>query len=355
MSGEERQELENSELGIGIIGMGGIAYEAHLPAYRKSKFKIVAAADPNPEALAKARNEWGIEKVFTDYRDLLALPEVKIVDVLTPPAVKLPIVLDAIKSGKHVLAQKPFSRSFAEAKQMVEAAEEKGVMLAVNQQARWIPVLSPIKKWIEEGYLGKPYFCYCSDFFFAEFPANTWKSEIDPFLIIQYSIHLLDLFRDWFGEPKLVSAMATRDETQNVKGEQIAVISLEFADPLRVCFVNDSRYRGDKGGDSFYIEGPRGIISGSLGPRQPIEGELPVQSITLRSDKLPSPGVKEHKTKSPWSPDAFSGPMLDLMEAIREGHQPRVSGRDNLKTLQMIFAAYRSIAEKRAVAPEEIK
>jgi predicted dehydrogenase len=55
-----------------------------------------------------------------------------------------------------------------------------------------------------------------------------------------------------------------------------------------------------------------------------------------------------------WIPDAFIGPIASLMEAIQTGGEPLTSGADNLKTLQVVHAAYRSAAEHRAVAPDEI-
>jgi predicted dehydrogenase len=55
-----------------------------------------------------------------------------------------------------------------------------------------------------------------------------------------------------------------------------------------------------------------------------------------------------------WIPDAFVGPMASLMCAIEQNAEPETSGSDNLKTLQVVFAEYRSMAEKRAVRPEEI-
>ncbi len=55
-----------------------------------------------------------------------------------------------------------------------------------------------------------------------------------------------------------------------------------------------------------------------------------------------------------WLPDAFAGPMASLMAAIEENREPATGGRDHLDTLRLVFAAYRSMAERRAVSPHEI-
>jgi predicted dehydrogenase len=60
------------------------------------------------------------------------------------------------------------------------------------------------------------------------------------------------------------------------------------------------------------------------------------------------------RLESMWIPDAFVGPMASLMRAIEDQSDPETNGRDNLRTLQIVFAEYRSMAEKRAVSPEEI-
>jgi predicted dehydrogenase len=60
------------------------------------------------------------------------------------------------------------------------------------------------------------------------------------------------------------------------------------------------------------------------------------------------------RLESMWIPDAFVGPMASLMRAIEDQSDPETNGRDNLRTLQIVFAEYRSMTEKRAVSPEEI-
>jgi hypothetical protein len=70
-----------TDYGIGIIGCGSIVNHAHLPAYRKFGFKVVACCDIREEAARQTAERFGIPKWFTDYRHLLDLPEVEIVDI----------------------------------------------------------------------------------------------------------------------------------------------------------------------------------------------------------------------------------------------------------------------------------
>ena len=103
----------------------------------------------------------------------------------------------------------------------------------------------------------------------------------------------------------------------------------------------------------YRFEGADGVIKGTIG--------LLYNYPTGRPDTLEFTSKRYYpnywfsaKLETMWIPDAFIGPMASLMCAIEEDGEPETSGEDNLKTLQVVFAAYRSMAEKRAVRPEEI-
>src|SRR5438552_18203483 len=90
---------------IGIIGSGGIAQSCHMPGYASipDKCEIIAVADANEETAKTAAEKFGVSKVFTDYKDLLALPEIDAVSVATPNVFHKQPTIDALRAGKHVL------------------------------------------------------------------------------------------------------------------------------------------------------------------------------------------------------------------------------------------------------------
>jgi predicted dehydrogenase len=104
---------------------------------------------------------------------------------------------------------------------------------------------------------------------------------------------------------------------------------------------------------TFRLEGTEGVIKGSIG--------LMYNYPTGRPDTLEFMSKRSAETwisprlEGLWIPDAFVGPMASLMCSIEDGSEPETSGRDNLHTLQVVFAEYLSMAERRAVRPEEIK
>ena len=151
-----------SKLKIGLIGCGGIANNKHMPALAKlsAKCEMVAFCDIIPERAEKAAKEYGTAdaKVFTDYRDLLALPEVDVVHVLTPNVAHAPITVDAFAAGKHVMCEKPMAHCSADAKAMLEAWKASGKKFTIGYQNRFRPEVQMLHKCCENDELGEIYF-----------------------------------------------------------------------------------------------------------------------------------------------------------------------------------------------------
>src|SRR5215831_10778461 len=100
---------------VGVIGTGGIATLRHLPAYKlaeeRGKAEVVAVCDPIEESARKAAEQFGVPRVFTDYRELLALSNLDAVSICTPNVYHEPIALAALESGCHVMCEKPLAMS----------------------------------------------------------------------------------------------------------------------------------------------------------------------------------------------------------------------------------------------------
>jgi predicted dehydrogenase len=146
---------------VGIVGCGGIANGKHLPALsRLPQVEIVAFCDIVLERAEKAAAEYGTPEaqVFTDYRDLVALPELDVIHVLTPNKSHAPISIAALESGKHVMCEKPMAKSAADAKAMVEAARRTGKKLTIGYQSRHRSDSMYLKKLIDDGELGEIYY-----------------------------------------------------------------------------------------------------------------------------------------------------------------------------------------------------
>ena len=142
---------------VGVIGAGGIFQGAHMPGWQAiPDAKIVAVADVNVEGAAAVARKFDIPNVFKDFRDLLKL-DLDAVDICAPNMVHTPAVLAALKSGKHVICEKPLAVTTAEVRQMGELADRKKLMLMTAQHQRWTAPALAIRSWVDAGNLGPVY------------------------------------------------------------------------------------------------------------------------------------------------------------------------------------------------------
>ncbi|MCD7739300.1 MAG: Gfo/Idh/MocA family oxidoreductase [Lachnospiraceae bacterium] len=147
---------------IGIIGCGGIANQKHLPSLSKlsDECELVAFCDIIVERAQKAAAEYGTAdaKVYEDYHELLANPEVEVVHVLTPNVAHCPITVAAFEAGKHVLCEKPMAHCTADAERMIAAWRKSGMQFTIGYQNRFRPEVQALHEACEAGELGEIYF-----------------------------------------------------------------------------------------------------------------------------------------------------------------------------------------------------
>ena len=147
------------KLKIAIIGTGGIAMGAHLPALKNiPDAEVIAACDIKEDALDKACEQYEIKNKFTDYKKLLEMDEIDVVHVCTPNISHCPIAIDSLKAGKHVLCEKPIARNVEEAQQIVDVVSKVKNKFMVAQCIRFTSEAECLKRFIDAGDLGDIYF-----------------------------------------------------------------------------------------------------------------------------------------------------------------------------------------------------
>jgi predicted dehydrogenase len=146
-------------LRVGIIGAGGIVRGFHLnPGWRAvPDAEIVAVCDINEAVAGKLAADFGIPQVFTDFRDLLRLDEIDVVDICTPNKAHTPAVVAALQAGKHVICEKPLAVTVDEILAMRAALRKTDRLLMTAQHHRFSEASVAIKAWIETGALGEVY------------------------------------------------------------------------------------------------------------------------------------------------------------------------------------------------------
>lgn len=339
------------DYGIGSIGCGGIVQYAHMPAYKKAGFRTVAAYDLERENAEKVAEEFSIPKVYDSVEELLADPEVEIVDIAVPPWVQLEIVEKVVAAGKHMLCQKPLALDFSEAKKIVELAEKAGLKQAINQQMRWDAGIAASRDLINRGYLGTPTAARIVVTIETPWHMWPWLAEAPRLEVVYHSIHYLDALRSLFGDPEWVTSRHARYADQGeVEGETKTITILDYANGLQALVsVNHYNIHG-KPLATFTFNGTEGAIEGTIGLMYNYPDGRPDTMVYRKKFDEP---VHVHLDEM-WIPDAFVGPMASLMQAIENDGTPFANTRDNLNTLRIVEAAYLSAKENRSVQPKEI-
>lgn len=151
-----------AKIKVGVVGCGGIANQKHFPALKNNGDlnEIVAFCDIIVERAEKACAEFGAEgaKVYQDYHDLLADPNVEVVHICTPNVYHSEIAIAAFEAKKHVYCEKPMSHSPIEALKMVEAWKKSGMQFTVGYQNRFRPEVQNLHAACEAGDLGDIYY-----------------------------------------------------------------------------------------------------------------------------------------------------------------------------------------------------
>jgi len=346
--------------GIGAVGAGFIMRDVQLKAYADAGFNVAAIISRTPEIAHEVADLRGIPSVYDTLDELLADPAVEILDIAVPPDQQLDIVRQAVRYAgqlKGILAQKPLAVTYDDAVRIVELCAQNRVTLAVNQNMRYDQSIRALKTLLDRDTLGTPVLATIEMRAVPHW--QSWLREYGRLTLLNMSIHHLDSFRYLFGDPESIYVSARKDPRTAFPHEDgICLYILEYANGLRASAWDDvwAGPRNEKDDLSPYIkwrvEGTAGLAEGTLGwPHYP--NRTP-STLTFTSAAQPGLWITP-RWREVWFPDAFQAPMADLMNAIAARSQPSTSGADNLGTMALIEAGYRSIRERRPVAVAEIR
>lgn len=353
------QMPRDKTLGIGCVGAGFIMRDCHLPAYLQAGFRPVAIVSRRRLSAEETARLHGIPRVYDTVADLVADPEVEVVDIAVPPHEQLGVVREVVRRRgrvRAVLAQKPLGMNLDQAKEIVRLCEEAGIVLGVNQNMRYDQSIRALKTLLERGLLGEPVLATIEMRAIPHW--MPWQRQYDWLTLRIMSIHHLDAFRFLFGDPERIYASARPDpRTTFPHADGICLYILEWAGGLRAAAWDDvwtgpAREGAEADiGIHWRVEGTDGLARGTIGwPEYPHRCPSTLDFTTRRQ-----PGYWfSPRWKEVWFPDAFAGPMAMLLRALEEGREPEIGGRDNLKTMALVDAAYRSLKERRAVDLQEV-
>lgn len=329
------------------VGMGGWGMDwasRILPSF--AQIQPVAWVDLEPTLLEQVQTQLGVPaaRCFPSLDQALATVEADAVLVTAALPGHVPVALAALAAGKHVLVEKPFAPSVSQAQQVVAAAEQAQRVLMVSQNYRYYPAARAVAELIGAQTLG-PVSAVRVEFrkYANAVPrGNNRHYEISHPLLLDMAIHHFDLLRLVLDqEPTSVYCYAWNPPWSNFRDPAAAVATIEFDRGAVVDYrgswvstAPDTPWAG-----SWRIECERGEISwASRDDWTPDARALNADTVSVRlrgkrARHIPLPRL-EHVDRA--------GTLAAFVAAIRSGQEPETSGRRNVPTLALTFAAIAS-------------
>jgi predicted dehydrogenase len=219
---------------VGFIGVGGMGMgQAHAMA-KSRRFRVVAGADQSPRSCAAFNADFPRAAVYRDHRELLKDTNVDAVVVAVTPVAQRGIAIDAMKSGRDVLCEKPMARTVADCRRMIDAQEKTGRVLMVAHCRRFDTVWGAFAKLYRDGDLGRQVIwrhCVADGG-----PPQRWfwdqKTSGGPVMIA--AIHDIDFAVSMFGDPTHVQASSVKLGKTSVIDTVTAVV--HHADSSKLMF-----------------------------------------------------------------------------------------------------------------------
>src|SRR5215469_4621622 len=325
-----------------LIGAGGIAHDAHLPAYKKAGFEVVAVVDRDrvkSEALAR---EFGIPFVAESIAEAIAYAPKDAVFDCTVPAPAQTIVLPQLPNGAAVLLQKPMGETLAEAMEILKICRNKGLTAAVNFQLRWAPNMLAARALAQTGALGELHDMEVS--VSCHMPWELWSFlKTAPRLeILYHSIHYVDLVRAWFGNPRGVYAKTVKSPRTPELAATKSVMTFDYGDDKRVFIAANHSHKFDPKMQRSFVqwEGMTGAMSARMGVNLNYPVGLPDDLEYIVRDGC---GWREAEVGGNWFPDAFMGSMGSLQAYVQgDAKTLPTSVEDAIDTMRTVEAAYLS-------------
>lgn len=356
MSFKPDPQIRCRDFAIGCIGAGMIMAECHLAAYAEAGFNVTAIASRTKSKAQTVADRWNIGTVHDTPEALIADPAVEIVDIAYPPDLQPALIRKALASPnvKAVLAQKPLALSLEEARSLRDEAAAAGKILSVNQNMRYDQSMRVLKQLIDAGDLG--------EIVFAQIDMHAiphWQGFLegyDRLTLSNMSVHHLDALRFLFGDPEEVTSLTRPDpRTEFAHTDGIVVSTLRFPSGAVAVSLEDvwsgPRAEGyeDDQHINWRVEGTQGVAKGTIGWPTGAPSTLSYASQKSTNGKWVTP-----EWETMWFPHAFIGVMEQLQHAVKTGTPPALSVADNVRTMALVEAGYKSIDERRTVRLSEI-
>jgi UDP-N-acetyl-2-amino-2-deoxyglucuronate dehydrogenase len=337
--------MSDTPLRFALVGTGLVA-DFHAAAIQASdKCTLVGATDLNAEALAAFAEKYGCEAIAS-LDEVLARDDIDVVSILTPNATHSVLGQQVAAAGKHCLVEKPPDMTLEKADALIAAFDKSGTKLAVCLNCRFRKALVPMKKALAEGRFGTMLAgdCYMKWFRPQDYyQSAAWRSsrEHGAGVTVQQAFHYYDLLLYLMGPVKRVWARMENLGHPGVPVEDNTIALLEYASGARgVMQASTAMFPGT----DLRIE-----LNGTQGTAVLVGERL--EKFTFKDATSEDAAALEIGAEQ--GPTAAGGAAAfqyfehqylieDLCDAITEDRDPRITGREGRRTLELALAMYES-------------
>jgi len=325
--------MSDRTIGVGVLGTG-FARTTQIPCLQATPgYEVVGLMSRNMTRAYDLAKEFGLRRTFDDVDKLLAVPEIELVVVSTPPHLHLPHSVAALRAGKHVLCEKPTALHAGEAAEMLAAAKASGKLHLMDHELRFHPRRRRMKELIKEGFVGRIYALeYRMGGAFRIDPSRPWSWWSDASkgggVLGALGSHVVDSVRSWVGEVSEVRGhVATMipmrpdpetGEPRAVTADDYAVAWMRLAEGGEVNVSLSAVSREDPW-TRVALHGEKGSLVLDEHQRlwKKAHGEAEYAEVPCEDAPLPPKGSNVPDT--PWA-RSFMAYAVAIRDALRSGH-----------------------------------
>lgn len=335
---------------VAIVGTGNIS-PAHIESYLQfpERCRIVAMVDIVPEKAAKKAAEYGIQcEILSSHTPLLHRTDIDLVDICTPPYTHAPLAIDALRSGKHVLVEKPMAASLEECDRMIETARQHGKMLSSIAQNRFRTPIAGLKDVLDSGLAGDVKHVQVDSLwwrghcYYDLWWRGLWEKEGGG-CTLNHAVHHIDMLGWMMGLPQEVTAMLANAAHDNAEIEDVSVAILRY--PGALAQVTSSVvHHGEEQQLIFQCANARISAPWKARASLPKSNGFPV-----RDEAMEAALNARFEAFAPMAHEGHAGQIDDVLHSLEQQRQPSITGDDGRRTIELITAIYKSGALRQTV------
>jgi predicted dehydrogenase len=326
-------------VGVGVIGYGYWGPNIVRNFQSLAGARLVGICDKNPAALQRAAHVNHGTQLISDPQDIFSSPDIDAVAVVSPVWTHYPLAKAALEHGKHVFVEKPFTRTVAEAEELIEIAQKKNLKIMVDHTFLFTGAVRKIRQLVDEGTLGTLYY-------YDSMRINLGLFQHDVNVVWDLAPHDLSIL-DYLIQ-KDPEAVITTGE-QHLNGlEDVAFITIYFPDNV-IAHVNVNWLSPVKVRTTLIGGEKRMLVWNDLEVDEKIK--VYDKGVEMSNREGVYNLLVSYRSGDMWAPkveqcEALHSELSYFVNCIESGEPPFNDGEAGLRVVRMLEAAEKSLKEK---------